>query len=271
MPSISDDDLNRLTNLFKQMPIEFLTDPKEIREAYTKSGIDSCMSYCFSSLPAHPSEVYANCDSVAVAVLKTATGRTVSRAVVNTADKLFHTVYGDYSMYYLLEKEGYTDDCDFLNGCVLQKIAYGYDSVVMPYLDGEANMIDVYSDHIVVTTCGEFSANGTNGYIDTDETICEHCSDIVHDGETYTVEVDGSDEEWCEYCNENNAVYAAMDALGNGTPCCFVRVAEGNAEWSDHHDAYLHEDIAVWCDERGDTFTQPALDRLEEESQEEEA
>ena len=160
-------------NKIKQMaklPLLFTTTSEEVIDVY-KRGPQSCMKDCDAV------GVYAT-DDVAVAYLE-CEGVVVARSVVCKNEDIglqYVCAYGLVDVIEAsLERAGYSKGT--LDGCKILLIESDEGGYVMPYLDGNANEVDIGCDFATVTTYGgDYTCDSTSGQIG--ESSCDECENL---------------------------------------------------------------------------------------------
>lgn len=172
-------------------------------------------------------------------------GRTLVRDDVKQYVRIYidHNYIKDFVAVAILSKYGYKQGD--LEGIRLSKIecSYGY---LMPYLDGEADIVDDRGDYFQVSYYGEHIADSTSGYLKV--TKCTCCGEHTHEDELTYVEYD--DGQVCESCFNANyvwydfVVYAINDCVTNESNGALVPesiaqttlVCISNGDWYDMDD-----------------------------------
>lgn len=261
--------------------------------AYTKgrcvksesSGHVSCMAASHFDPDCHPASVYATGEtpqSLAIAYTinpDDPENHVTARALVWPHEKRFVRVYGDdeqmrHDLINRLETMGYERDSD-LSGAILRvkPISKRSNTVLMPYIDGDAQYVDGSIDDEFFTITeyqrGAFAATSTSGQISLHTCTCDHCGEAVDEDDTYGV----GDERWCEGCYDSDSTFCEYyEESYNNNHTDFVTVRRRNYEqtWSEdaaHNHAFHCEHTDQWyadrdftqieviVDERGNTET----------------
>lgn len=188
-------------------------------------GFSSCMQWDHPSrymdsrlapdTPYHPVRAYCHPENnLALAYLgadykENPDGKVYARAIVNTARKTWVRVYGDGRIEHQLKKAGYTyDSSDTLKGQKLQRIELPWGGYAMPYLDGGATQVDIYSTYFKVVYDGKYDAQNSEGMIDSDAgKTCPCCGGRFSEDEDFTY-VECRGESICDGCLNDDYTYA---------------------------------------------------------------
>jgi len=210
--SLSDPDIAELGSMLRNMmqPSDLLIarSESEIAMVYDE-GPRSCMGgegrvYDHDVAPIR---VFASPDCGVAYTMRD--DRIVSRALLRMDRMEWIRVYGDETaLIPALKRGGYTEGST-LEGCRLKKVMHGGE-YVMPYLDGDDNGIDDYSDSDgswwMVVSHGEYTAeHHETGMLEDDEEdrgYCDSCEESC-DQESM-VYIDSDDRSVCESCAEYN-------------------------------------------------------------------
>ena len=205
-PNCSPAEIQHLVNMERPGELVFLTSEEDVMKAYCSPQISSCMDRQLSCNQIHPALVYAECPNMAIAAISVE-GMILARAVVNTYDCTFTTVYGDYAIKALLEEEGYTDD-DYMD-YEIRNLVDSYGRQVMPYIDGDNQYWDgtTNSDGTLITLSdhGDVQCQQTDGYAG-HVFYCEYCEEGCAD-ELVSVIHQGNWIEVCDSCRDRRFTY----------------------------------------------------------------
>jgi hypothetical protein len=180
--------------------IHHSADADEFARIYM-NGPSSCMSYGqhdkkFGGLMVdgefyHPARVYAHPDNDIEIIWLEVAGRIGARAVVNTANKQYPTLYGSDSvsgavsrLRGYLDTLGYEEDSYALDGQKLLKMYTDDGAIVCPYIDAGNRGVNVNDDHLLVG--GQYEANHETGCLidfpgNDSDWYCDHCGDGQED------------------------------------------------------------------------------------------
>ena len=170
-------------------------------------GPNSCMTYELDDYVTgfSPVRAYAGSDlQVAYIAVCDDEGKPYSvsaRCVVWPEKKRYGRIYGeDQKIVPLLKAHGFTSGR--FAGAKLPKIEFEPGEYVMPYLDGDCDVIDK-GDHWVIARegDGDYKALSTNGVIETEKQCCR-CGEM-RDNRNWT-RVYNTGERWCQSCIENH-------------------------------------------------------------------
>lgn len=215
---LSDADVQKIVNTMRVGKIEFVTSYSDIYDAYTKSGIGSCMSHdhrsyevtdrcddIYDGRPLHPVWCYAEHEHLRLAIIRRGDD-IVGRALVNEQNKRFWRVYGDYALHAALTSAGYTEDSGYLSGISLRSRIIGGQHLLHPYVDGEYSCgeVDVMDDDDVtihLTYSDGLDLQNTDGgtlyFRDGGRYECPVCGESHND--SYTV-IDGDGDHLEDVC-----------------------------------------------------------------------
>lgn len=202
----------RAKYMVEDWEVKFTTTSEEAVWVYD-NGPDSCMSHDISDYDTagiHPCAVYAT-DSCCVAYITDPNddSRVTGRAVINKKAKQWTIIYGDSAILEeKLEALDYSEGG--LDGCQLRKIQIGdsYD-YVMPYLDGDCNLVEDEGDHFLVSHQGGVCGNQTNGTLHAeDREWCSDCEDYYPQDEVSPV---WNGNAVCNNCVSSNYTSACTD------------------------------------------------------------
>ena len=187
----------------------------------------------------HPYAVYAPELGWRMAVRTNPNEKNVvlGRAIVHEPTKCFVRTYarnesgGSYSssdekLAYWLTQEGYEDRDSWPNGVKFARLEHPDGGLMMPYLDGSNQRVEIERDYIVKTRSG-IECSKTDGSISEGDP-CEDCGDYMDDDERVCVGR-GEDRVVCENCCTNNYT--------------FVRGRGGR--WGNYREYYVDNDSAV--------------------------
>jgi hypothetical protein len=215
----------------------FTEDGDEMVRLY-EEGPESCMMGKGWDTDRHPVQVYAG-GGLALAALVDADGDVVGRALCWPANEVFGRVYPtpntprereryDELMARLKAKgwKSITEDNSVFEGALLRQITSRYGSYVMPYLDNDYGVRDVYRNgkswwEMTHDEDHQDNPDGTmNGH--EPDWHCDSCSEGFSDDDyNYTVYdrwvpspgrrrghgYARGEETWCESCRDNDAFY----------------------------------------------------------------
>lgn len=244
------EEISRFANAFTddRFVLEFLSEPKDFSWAYQQhymknpsSGADSCMGYAPShfGLKRHPAEAYA-CDDLAIAVIRDPNNRDkiLARSIVWPKGKAANRCYGTEEKMrdILLNKlnlAGYEQSNSFagakiaaisineVNGRSLRAMERGYQSYLMPYIDGDCSAVrwGPGNDHFVLVSRARSRDNvtvcqTTCGYIQmprpllAGEFYCERCHDVSTEPNNVFVNEGRPDRparKWCSRCTTEHS------------------------------------------------------------------
>ena len=198
--------------------------------ANMSSSYDSCMRYSKSHfrLKKHPATVYAAGD-LGVAFIRDPKNpkKVIARANVWEEKKAFNRVYGiSEKMRVILERKlqsmGFSNRVGF-EGARLQKIVTSkqkrFTYFIMPYIDGEARLIEDAGDFLRLSTSGEASATETRGRIAIKSPIpsgqfeCRCCSSVFPDSKkrmVYSSPNHASGAPYCPKCANSVAFFCVV-------------------------------------------------------------
>lgn len=248
--------------------LDIATDKDVIVKGYQGDYSTSCMRHHRSRFSfdagcnEHPSAVYADCPSVAVAFLRNPSGDVVSRAVINRDDALYSVVYGHPLLDTMLQSEGYQSSLNTLEGQTIRKLpqSNGY---ILPYLDGNARHVESVNDSFWLCGNDGHASNADGGIYEEQMSICDHCDHILpEDDTTRVVGIDGDDELWCDDCRTNHAedvggdtrydfthednVLTVIDERGNERATCIHQGSQREGyDYCEYHDEYVHYDYVL--------------------------
>jgi len=94
----------------------------------------------------------------------------------------------------LLEEAGYVQGD--LDGCKLAKVENGQGQIMCPYLDCGTN-VDDNGNYLLVTSCGDFRSQSTDGLLE-DLEECNECGSSYDSEQMYYSE--HNDNSYCECC-----------------------------------------------------------------------
>jgi len=193
-PEVASPDIARVANLFKIHCEEHLFKFGIARTADDMiavylNGPRSCMSKAlneFESQPYHPVEVYETDDVGVAYIYNRERDAYTARTVLNMKEKTYAVVYGNGdALKPMLEKEGYSYSGDGLAGCKLRMLRADSGDYVMPYLDGEQELLEC-SDHFIVGEGSDYVADGEYGLMDESGVlICGVCEDRSNEDDSY--------------------------------------------------------------------------------------
>lgn len=172
-----------------------------------KSLANSCMRYEFDNLPHHPAEAYASGEfkifyttgprgfigSRCVVWYDHKSGRPVAGPIYGVCEHSIDTIAE------ALEKEdAFMYGEESWAGAKMQKIRYGREGVIAPYLDGCCQSLKDEGDCLVVGTRGQYDASSYNGVLGGFEYYCADCGEGVDEDDMHYS--DHTDEHYCESC-----------------------------------------------------------------------
>ncbi len=167
-PDISDEEVKGIANTYVAGEVEISNSYEAFEEAYNTVSYGSCMEQVQVN-GTYAWEVYVDSPNAAVAILRNANGDMMGRAIVNTDDMQFESVYGNFQLCDKLKKMGYTRTSAFSDGLLIRKITYidDYDDLylIAPYIDGDGEYCSPTS-----VSDDDFMRLGCDGYICLDST-----------------------------------------------------------------------------------------------------
>lgn len=211
----SDDEIKQLAAELtqrKQVTVSLAPhDPDEYARIY-QEGPSSCMSAGQEKFThtidtygdwRHPTEVYAHPDNAIRLVVAEVDGRVAARALVNTEDRTYPSLYGSdwapharQALRRWLENQGYTQNDYALYGQHLLLIELQNGGYLCPYIDSGGLYVDLMSDSLYISDDGDYDAPHDWGYMheqniapgENDGEPCDHCDERVDEDdltETY--------------------------------------------------------------------------------------
>jgi hypothetical protein len=217
--------------------LAFTEDPDEMVRVY-EEGPDSCMMGKGWSTEYHPVRVYAG-GGLAMAYLTSASEEVIARCICWPAREVFGRVYptaqndtqrGHYAeLMARLKGMGWTsitEDNSVFEGARLRQLNNRYGDYLMPYLDNEYGVRDVYRDGKSwwEMTHDEDHQDNTDGTMNGHEPdwTCDNCDEGYSDDDyNYSVferwvpqpgrgrghGYGRGEQTWCESCRDNDAFY----------------------------------------------------------------
>lgn len=216
--------------------LEITEDENRMVEAY-EEGPDSCMMGKGWEFANHPVRVYSGGGLALALLLSHASGEVIGRALCWPAREVFGRVYptptGALSkelydeLMARLKAKGWTsieEDKSVFEGALLRQMTNRWGTMMMPYLDHEYGVEDVYRDGKSWwrMTHDEPHQDSTDGEYSNPEPdwTCESCDEgQSEDNDSYTVyggwrQLPGQryghgrhEMQWCESCREYNAFW----------------------------------------------------------------
>lgn len=203
---LSSEEIRAIANMCKPNEVKFAATREEITRVYVE-GPGSCMSGD-SWGSRHPCEVYEG--DFRLGFIEDSSGGILARGLVHDPSKTWVRVYGDegQTLADAFRSMGFERANAWPNGAKLKRIERG-DGVLMPYIDGGVQSVTDCGSHFEISSDGEYSCTGTNGYLDLDDhlTECDNC------GGRYDAEEEGAysehhDMRICPNCEDRHFVYA---------------------------------------------------------------
>lgn len=167
-PQLDDEEVKEITNTYVAGEVEISNSYQAFHEAYNTAEYGSCMEDV-SNDGVYAWEVYVDSPNAAVAILRNANGGMMGRAIVNTQDMQFDSVYGNFQLCDKLKRMGYTRSSSFSDGLLIRKMMYAddYDDeyLIAPYVDGDGEYCNPHE-----VACGEFMPLSCDGTLCLDST-----------------------------------------------------------------------------------------------------
>lgn len=223
-----------------------------------ENGPPSCMSGDANEFSytggAHPYEVYKPKFGWGMALYTNPEGRIDGRAIVLDHDgkKVFVRTYrrcfeSNGSQGYShahegleawLREKGFEKIGGWPIGAKLALIeAPDDDDIVMPFLDGNNDRVQVFNDHVEISNDGS-SATSTSGVMSCYRHHCDHCSRGVRDESDLTY-IESESQEVCDSCITSYYTYAYTEGGEQGyVPDTHVRTVDGEKYDDRHFDEY---------------------------------
>jgi len=114
----------------------------------------------------------------------------------------------DQKLHAWLLSQGYVHRPQYYNGT---KLAYfeTSDDFLAPYIDGGEQHVEIYNNHLVIDSDGDYECGNTSGVPSSDRSrpSCEDCGDRFDDGDGYWVGVH-EETHICSSCCDNEYTYA---------------------------------------------------------------
>lgn len=179
--------------------MEFLPDDVEAYVRAVQTGPQSCMKWVGEpdDYEDHPYRAYAPKQGWRMAVRYNSFGQICGRVLVFEPEKIYVRSFracddnptssgyseADEKLNVWLNGQGYTKHSAWPEGTPLARIDCDSNDcgVLVPYIDGNRQHIDVYSDHLKIVADGEWVATNTGGGAEEHEpgNTCHHCGERV--------------------------------------------------------------------------------------------
>ena len=144
-----------------------------------------------------------------------------------------------------LKDQGYVQKSSWPDGAKLKQIYRDNGDLLMPYLDGRIQRVEIGRDCVHIDDGGSLLAQATGGTVDNMET-CDHCQESC--SETHSVGRRGYSSV-CNYCSEHYYTYV----LGCGGDYYYVAHDEAVGVGDENYDRdYLEENGIVYIDKGRD-------------------
>ena len=219
-PNMSDDERRVLTAYIGgETYLTFHSDFHDMlaayRELHEAKIVESCMSDDDWDDSNHPLQVYHNSD-VELAVLRSPTGKALSRALYNKHTRCFPMVYGNWEkMQVAMEAAGFIHG--YLDGAKINYIEHPCHSgcLVMPYIDGKRPLnrseycstyidVDYSNETVTINHNGAINCSETSGRVELRELAkCDCCGERFDEDDLISVD-DYGDERVCDSCLGNH-------------------------------------------------------------------
>jgi hypothetical protein len=217
--------------------VRITQDADEIQTIYQAHHFGSCMWFPSGDHEGHvhPARVYAGPD-LAIAYIGTVDDP-IARCVVYPQKKLYVSIYGDETrMEPLLREMGYRNGHGHeWHGARIQRIEYGRDRFILPYLDMTSGVDDL-GDYLRLGGSIEYdSDNGVT--LRDDRQTCDECNDRF-DGDEITyishLEIDVCDD--CRssnffFCSGSDEYHRDEDRADTPTGAYSTDYVENSDEW----------------------------------------
>lgn len=274
--------------------MEFLPDDVEAYVRAVQSGPQSCMKWDDEpdDYAYHPYRAYAPDKGWRMAVRYNAYGQICGRVLVFEPKKLYVRSFracddnptssgyseADEKLNVWLNGQGYTKRSAWPEGTPLARIDYSRNDcgVLVPYIDGDRQHIDVCHDHLKIVDDGEWVATNTDGDAEENDCgdLCYHCGERVRTDRDEGEYIERYDRYVCadhlsrrytwvsyreEYILDNELEYDTNgDAVDPENPpdnmtCLTQGVYLG--KWADYDDTILDMDGDTWHIEDDDRGT----------------
>jgi len=240
-PQLKDHEIRDYGTKCSHAKFEMRTTVQEIVDS-ARYGPRSCMNLSHLDVSEHPYQVYAPELGWAVAVRLTGENDQIDgRALVKLDDKIFvrsfrrgeDYSYSDEALEVWLKDQGFTHETEWPEGTKLELIKNNNDEIICPYIDGDNQYVDVYTDHLKIVSCGEYEATTTAGLLEeANRYCCVECGNMFPEDDVRYV--DSADDYVCEDCLDNHYVYA------------HGRYGED----------YYHENDVIYCESDGEHYVE---------------
>lgn len=284
--------------------MEFLPDDVEAYVRAVQSGPQSCMKWSDGpeDYEYHPYRAYAPEKGWRMAVRYNAYGQICGRVLVFEPRKIYVRSFracddnptsegyseADEKLNVWLNGQGYTKRDSWPEGTPLARIDYHRNDcgVLVPYIDGNRQHVDVYHDRLEIVDDGEWVATNTDGDAEENESgnTCYHCDERVRPDRDEGEYVERYDRYVCadhlsrrytwvsyreEYVLDGELEYDTNgDAVDpENPPADMTRLTRGvyEGKWADYDDTIVDIDGDTWHiddDDRG-TIVQLSSDSVD--------
>lgn len=116
--------------------------------------------------------------------------------------------YADEALEMFLKESGYTHEDAWPDGTQIKKIPYRK-SYLFPYIDGEAQNVNLVNDTLQISYRGTYDCTSTDGTAYGASELCE-CCDCYYDEDDMVTVYDnrGREDQVCYNCREDHYTYA---------------------------------------------------------------
>lgn len=237
-PTLADDVIRDLVLQHTDGDFEFIIT-RDIREivSFKQYGPKSCMTFKKAIFNDHPYRVYDPKYGWGLAVHRAKSdGFIFGTALVweggdfGDDERIFVRSYfapdreydgyshADQRLEAWLKSEGYEHYSSWYEGTKVARVQDSDGEILMPYLDGNNQQVDMCGSYLTIQDRGEYSATNTDGLLENDRAVCAYCD---------------------ERCHEDHMQY--VDDYGDVCEGCIER----RFYWSEYGDEYVHEDYAI--------------------------
>jgi hypothetical protein len=220
-PDLRPEEISEISARFAapEYKLEIGMRPEDFEEAYNNqlvcaenSNYTSCMAQdkAYYRAPNHPAYAYGAGD-LGIAIFRNPDDakQIMARAVVWPNRQTYVRLYGraesdKAALRAALNAQGYRR-ADCFSGARMLKIERR-GSLLVPYIDGDAQMLEDAGEYLVVDQDGDIDGENTSGwscYESGSRYTCDHCGDRMRGDDAHHVQ----GEIWCESCAEDNSFY----------------------------------------------------------------